>query len=145
MREKQFEEKVKRYLESVGVYRLGTPKDQMPVKPRGYWLKRWGGAKYIPAGCPDMQITIGAFNVDVELKNEKGKLDPMQHQKLNQIKDAGGFCMVLRPKDFEAFKDWVSQALTREEQLKATGEIPRGCEIGASELQPNRDVRAMPL
>ena len=73
MREKQFEEQVKRWLESVGIYRLGTAADQMTVQPAGYWLKRWGGSKYIPAGVPDMQITVGVFNFDVELKSETGK------------------------------------------------------------------------
>ena len=139
MREKQFEEQVKRYLESVGIYRIGTPEDQMPVKPVGYWLKRWGGSKYIPAGVPDMQVTIGVFNIDIELKSETGHLDPLQVQKLRQIKNSGGYCMVLRPKDFDAFKQWVKDVIRRDRELKETGEVWR-CFIGASEFQPNRDV-----
>lgn len=139
MREKQFEEQVKRWLESVGIYRLGTAADQMESKPVGYWLKRWGGSKYIPAGVPDMQITVGIFNIDVELKSETGKLDPMQVQKLRQIKESGGYCMVLRPKDFDEFKEWVTAAIKRQKQLKAAGEV-WGCYIGASEFQPDRDV-----
>lgn len=139
MREKQFEERVKRYLESVGIYRIGTPSDQMPVKPVGYWLKRWGGSKYIPKGVPDMQVTIGVFNLDVELKSETGHLDPLQVQKLRQIKESGGYCMVLRPKDFEAFKEWVTDAIKRDQQLKETGEVRR-CSIGESEFFANRHV-----
>lgn len=139
MREKLFEERVKRFLESVGIYRLGTAKDQMPIDPKGYWLKRWGGSKYIPAGVPDMQIVIGVFNVDVELKNERGKVDPMQVQKLRQIRESGGYAVLLRPKDFDAFKEFVRWAITRSDQLKATGEVGR-CDIGASELFANRDV-----
>lgn len=137
MREKQFEEQVKRFLESVGVYRIGTASDQMPIKPKGYWLKMWGGSKYMPAGVPDLHICIGVFNLDVELKNETGKLDPLQVQKLRQIRESGGYAMVLRPKDFEAFKDWVIAAIKRSDQLKAMGEV-WGCWIGASELQPDR-------
>lgn len=134
MREKLFEERVKRWLNSVGVYRLGTPKDQMQTEPKGYWLKRWGGSKYIPAGVPDMQIVIGVFNLDVELKNERGKVDPLQVQKLNQIRDAGGYAILLRPKDFEAFQGFVRWAIARSDQLKQTGEVVRGCDIGTSEL-----------
>lgn len=133
MREKQFEERVKRWLESVGVYRLGTAADQMPVKPAGYWLKRWGGSKYIPAGVPDMQITIGVFNIDVELKSETGRLDPMQVQKLRQIRDLGGYAIVLRPKDFEEFKHFIAHLIARSWQLKDSGEV-WGCSIGASEF-----------
>ena len=139
MREKQFEERVKRWLESKGIYRLGTASDQMPIEPKGYWLKRWGGSKYIPAGVPDMQIVIGVFNLDVELKNETGKLDPMQIQKLRQIKEAGGYCMVLRPKDFEDFKKWVESAIRRDYELKCSGEV-WGCYIGASELFADRKL-----
>ena len=133
MREKQFEEQVKRWLESKGIYRIGTPFDQMPIKPVGYWLKRWGGSKYIPKGVPDMQITVGIFNIDVELKSETGHLDPLQVQKLQQIKESGGYCMVLRPKTFDRFKEWIEAAIKRDYQLKCTGEV-WGCYIGHDEF-----------
>ena len=35
--EKLFENKIKRYLISKGIYPLGTPKDKMPLKPTGYY------------------------------------------------------------------------------------------------------------
>lgn len=135
MREKQFEEKVKRWLESVGIYRLGHSFEPIPpVKPVGYYLKRWGGSKYVPAGVPDMQIVIGCFNLDVELKNETGKLDPLQAQKLKQIRNSGGYAMVLRPKDFDKFKSYIIALITQDERLTAMGEIWKGCAIGASEF-----------
>ena len=41
--EKNFENRVKKWLESIGVYPLGTADDKMDVPPCGYWEKRWGG------------------------------------------------------------------------------------------------------
>lgn len=93
----------------------------------------------MPAGIPDLHICVGVFNLDVELKNENGKLDPLQVQKLRQIKESGGYAMVLRPKDFEEFKEWITEAIKRSDQLKRSGEV-RGCFIGASELFADRDV-----
>ena len=133
MREKAFETRIKAFLDSVGIYRIGTPKDQMPVKPRGYWVKRWGGGKYVPAGIPDMQITVGVFNVDVELKTATGRIDPLQLQKLRQIREAGGYAMILRPKHFEDFRRFIMGLLLREEQLRGTGEVWE-CNINEEEI-----------
>ena len=57
--EKIFEEKVKRYLESKGIYRLGTPKNKMSVTPVGYYEKRFANA-YTGAGLPDRRSAFPA-------------------------------------------------------------------------------------
>lgn len=123
--EKQFENQVKDWLATVGIYRLGTEAQRMDVPPRGYYLKRWGGGKYIPEGCPDMQIVVGHFSVDVELKSKTGRLSEMQRKKLQQIRGFGGYGLVLRPHDFGDFKHMVLELLRRDEQLTETGEIWR--------------------
>lgn len=134
MREKQFENQVKGWLESQGVYRIGTDihASGLPTA-KGWWVKRWGGGEFIPAGMPDMQIVIGCFEVDVELKNENGKLDPLQIQKLRQINQAGGYAIVLRPQYFDDFKAFITDLIRRVDELRATGEI-WGCDIGAGEF-----------
>lgn len=105
--EKAFEESLKKWLESVGIYALGTPKQEMFVPSCGYWEKRWGGGKYTKAGLPDMHIVINGVSVEVELKAPNGKPSELQKQKLNQIADAGCISLVLYPKDFEKFKQLV--------------------------------------
>lgn len=55
--EKQFENRVKRYLETLGIYPLGCAHDKMTVPPVGYYEKRWGGG-YSKAGLPDMNQVI---------------------------------------------------------------------------------------
>lgn len=102
--EKTFEEKLKKWLESEGIYALGTPQQDMTTPPCGYWEKRWGGGKYIKAGMPDMHIVVNGISIEVELKAPRGKPSDLQIQKLNQIDDAGCIALVLYPKDFEKFQ-----------------------------------------
>ena len=105
--EKSFEEKLKAWLESEGIYPLGTAKQDMTVKPCGYWEKRWGGGKYTKAGLPDMHIVVNGISIEAELKAPRGKPSELQIQKLNQIDDAGCIATVLYPKDFPNFQRLV--------------------------------------
>lgn len=105
--EKQFEEKLKAWLESEGIYALGTPKQDIHTEPCGYWEKRWGGGKYTKAGLPDMHIVVNGISIEAELKAPNGRPSALQIQKLNQIDDAGCLGLVLFPKDFEKFKKLV--------------------------------------
>lgn len=106
--EKQFEEKLKAWLESEGIYALGTPKKDMTVPPCGYWEKRWGGAKYIKSGMPDMHIVVRGVSIEVELKSPTGTPSDLQKQKLSQIADAGCMGFVARPSDFPKIQYLVS-------------------------------------
>lgn len=105
--EKSFETKLKVWLESEGIYALGTEQQKMTTPPCGYWEKRWGGGKYIKSGMPDMHIVVNGISIEAELKAPKGKPNDLQIQKLNQIDDAGCISLVLYPKDFEKFKRLV--------------------------------------
>lgn len=105
--EKLFEEKLKKWLESEGIYALGTPKQDMTTPSCGYWEKRWGGGKYIKSGMPDMHIVVNGFSIEAELKAPHGRPSELQIQKLNQIDDAGCIGVVLFPKDFEKFQKLV--------------------------------------
>ena len=105
--EKSFEEKLKKWLDSEGIYALGTPQQDMVAEPCGFWCKRWGGGKYTKAGLPDMQIVVNGISLEVELKAPNGKPSALQIQKLNQIDNAGCIGFVLFPKDFHKFQALV--------------------------------------
>lgn len=105
--EKSFETQLKRWLESEGIYALGTAQQDMTVPPCGYWEKRWGGGKYIKSGMPDMHIVVRGVSIEVELKAPNGRPSELQIQKLNQIDDAGCIGVVLFPKDFEKFQKLI--------------------------------------
>lgn len=105
--EKSFEDKLKDWLESEGIYALGTEQQKMTTPPCGYWEKRWGGGKYIKAGMPDMHIVVNGISIEAELKAPGNTPSKLQKQKLNQVDDAGCIALVLYPKDFENFKKLV--------------------------------------
>lgn len=101
--EKNFETRLKRWLESEGIYRLGTPQQEMLADPCGYWEKRHG-SMYTGAGLPDMHIVVRGISIEVELKATNGRASELQKQKLKQIDNAGCMGLLLYPKDFDNFK-----------------------------------------
>lgn len=101
--EKNFENKVKTWLEAEGIYPLGTGADKMPVPPCGYYEKRWGGG-YSKSGLPDMHLTVNFISIDVELKASDGRPSELQKQKVKQINRSQSIGMILYPEGFDDFK-----------------------------------------
>lgn len=104
--EKLFENRVKRWLQSLGVYPLGFAADKMEVPPIGYYEKRWGGG-YSKSGLPDMHIVVNGINIDAELKASNGKPSELQKHNVIQINNSGSVAMVLYPEGFEQFQNIV--------------------------------------
>ena len=86
--EKNFENKVKKFLEDEGCW----------------FLKYWGGAAYTKAGIPDLLVCCNGYFVAVEVKAQNGKPSPLQIHNLKKIDEAGGIGILLYPKDFDDFK-----------------------------------------
>lgn len=110
--EKLFENKIKRYLVSKGIYPLGTPKDKMSLKPTGYYEKRWGGGTYTKSGLPDLHIVVKGYSIDAEIKAPTGKPSELQLFMIDQINNSGGLALLVYPKDFEKFKKIIEKYLT---------------------------------
>lgn len=109
--EKLFENKIKRHLESVGVYALGTPRNKMPVEPVGYYEKRWGGGMFTKSGLPDMHICIHGHSIELEIKAENGRPSELQKFMMKQINDAGGNAMLVYPSDFKKLTELIESYL----------------------------------
>lgn len=105
--EKNFETKVKKFLNSQGCYPLGEKKQNITVSPCGYWLKRWGGGRFTKSGLPDMQIMFCGFSIDCEIKADDGKPSALQLHNLRQIDDAGGYAILLYPDQFALFQNFI--------------------------------------
>ena len=105
--EKLFENKVKRFLQSEGIYPLGTPANKMNVAPCGYYEKRWG-SKFTKSGLPDLSISIMTRSLEVELKADKGRASELQKFMLRQIGDTGVIAIILYPDGFEEFKTLIT-------------------------------------
>ena len=98
--EKNFENRVKKFL-----------------KEKGAWvLKYWGGAAYTKSGIPDLLVCFKGYFLGIELKAPNGKPSELQLYNLRQINKAEGISILLYPKDFEQFKQFIEQ-LEHGEQL----------------------------
>ena len=124
--EKQFENRVKRFLKSVGIYPLGTAPDKMTVKPCGYFEKRWGGGTFTKSGLPDMHIVCNGYSVDVELKAETGCISDLQKIMIKQIRNAGGFAFALYPSGYLDFVKFITNLKHDTYNRETTPEIMKG-------------------
>lgn len=98
--EKNFENKVKRYLKSRGAY----------------FVKYWGGGQFTKSGVPDILACVNGFFVAVETKSPTGKPTELQIYNLCQIDQAGGFAFLLYPENFGEFQDIIG--LIKDDNLK---------------------------
>lgn len=90
MREKAFENKVKKFLDSVGCW----------------YLKTWSNGIQ-RQGVPDLLICCNGYFLGVELKNETGYPSELQLWNIDKIRESGGIAMVLYPYQFKEFKDYI--------------------------------------
>lgn len=92
--EKNFENKVKKYLNDKGCY----------------WVKYFGCA-YTRSGVPDLLCCIKGKFVALECKSSKGKLSELQKHEIEKIKRSGGFADCVSPKNWEDIKIKIEKML----------------------------------
>lgn len=97
--EKNFEERIKRWLQTKGVYPPNTPKQKIKAKPIGYYEKRFG-SQFSISGLPDMHICIQGRSIDLELKNVRGRPSAAQIKILSNINEWGCEGYLVYPKDW---------------------------------------------
>lgn len=81
------------------------------LKTQNVWfLKYWGGAQFTRSGVPDILACIDGVFHGIELKTNTGTASKLQLYNIRKIKDAGGQAYILRPKDFESWKErWFGE------------------------------------
>lgn len=89
--EKNFENRVKKFLKDYGAYSI----------------KYWGGAAYTKSGVPDVLASIDGKFFGIEVKAKTGKPSLLQIVNLEKIRDSGGYGILLYPEDFDGFKNFV--------------------------------------
>lgn len=90
MKEKQFEQKVKKFLAE-----------------QGCWvLKTWSNGIQRD-GVPDLLICCNGYFLGVELKAEHGQPSELQLWNIHEIRRAGGMAIVLYPDKFYTFKNLI--------------------------------------
>lgn len=103
--EKQFENKIKKYLKEHGAY----------------FLKYWAGAQFTKSGIPDILACVNGYFVAIEVKAQNGKPSELQLYNIGQIRKAGGFAYVVYPSGWERLKDILDGLLI--EQFNKEGEM----------------------
>ena len=93
--EKNFENKIKAYLKSIGAYFIKTH-----------------GDRFSRVGTPDIIACVNGHFVAVEVKAENGKPSDLQLYHLDEIRKADGYGVIRYPKDFEDFKKFCENLLT---------------------------------
>ena len=92
--EKLFENKIKAYLKSIGAYFIKTH-----------------GDRFSKVGTPDIIACINGHFVAVEVKATNGRPSELQKYHINQIKESGGFAVILYPDEFDDFKKTIQKFL----------------------------------
>lgn len=108
--EKLFENRLKKWLQSKGIYPDGFPMQKMIVPVRGWYVKIWGGG-FQKSGIPDIIACINGVFVAMEIKKEKGVEADIQRINIQRINESGGIGVFLYPSGFEAFKELVNEIL----------------------------------
>jgi hypothetical protein len=94
-KEKQFEEKLKKFLTD-----------------RGHWQVKFFANSYTRAGVPDILACICGRFVGIEVKAENGRASELQLYNRRKIREAGGICIIVYPSQMELFKRLILQIET---------------------------------
>ena len=92
--EKNFENKIKKFLESKGCY----------------FVKQFGCA-FTKAGVPDLLCCVNGKFVAIEVKAENGTTSYLQDHNIAKIKEAGGIAVVVKPSDFNNLKKLIEELM----------------------------------
>ena len=118
--EKNFENRIKNYLHSIGCYPAGFPEDKMNMPQIGWYFKVWGGG-FQKAGIPDLICCIKGRFIAIEVKASTGRASELQKLNTNRIRDSGGDAVILFPSGFEQFKEDLNHSI---EALKYDSYFP---------------------
>lgn len=103
--EKQFENKIKKYL-----------------KERGCYCVKYFGCNYSTSGTPDILACVNGYFLAIEVKAQTGKPSELQLVKIADIRKAGGFAYVAYPSGWNRLKDVIDGLLidkfNREEDVE---------------------------
>lgn len=94
--EKNYETKIKKFL---------TDHNSWFVK---YWSgKSYTGQKFTKDGIPDILCCCNGRFIGIEVKAEKGHPSELQLYNLRKIDEAGGYAILLYPKDWVLFQNFI--------------------------------------
>lgn len=94
---------------------FGNKVKQFILSKKGWFIKYWAGSPYTKDGIPDLLACINGRFYGIELKAAKGRPDLLQLINLSKIRNSGGIGLLLYPKDFDGFKNFINDPKKNEE------------------------------
>lgn len=88
--EKTFENKIKKFLDE-----------------EKCWYVKFFANGYTRKGIPDLLCCVNGYFLAIEVKGENGKATDLQKWNIGKIEHCGGLGLILRPSQFENFKELV--------------------------------------
>lgn len=89
--EKNFENKVKQFIEDAGG-----------------WHVKFFANKMTKSGIPDILACVNGYFVGIEVKAQNGKPSELQLYHCEKIRRSGGFAFILYPSGFDDFKIFIT-------------------------------------
>ena len=102
--EKLFENRIKKYFHSLGIYPAGYPSHRMDAPMVGWYTKIWGGG-FQKSGIPDLICCVNGVMLAVEVKASSGRPSELQKLNISRINKSWGIGVFLYPEGFEQFKE----------------------------------------
>lgn len=88
--EKKYENKIKKYFREKGLY----------------YFKFWG-TMCTRSGVPDLIVCVNGHFVGVEVKSDVGEAFDLQKENIRQIRENGGFAIVIHPDQYQTLIDLI--------------------------------------
>lgn len=92
--EKNFENKIKQFLKDNNCYYV-----------------KYFANRMTKVGVPDILACVNGYFVGIEVKAENGVPSELQIYNIEQIRNAGGIAVIVRPSDWEEFKYLINTLL----------------------------------
>ena len=88
--EKNYENKIKKYIED-----------------SGGWQVKFFANQMTKSGIPDILSCVNGYFLAVEVKAENGRPSELQKYHVAKINESGGYAIILYPEHYEKFKQLV--------------------------------------
>ena len=90
--EKQFENRIKRYLTENGI-----------------WHVKYFANGFTKSGIPDILACCNGHFLGIEVKAENGKPSQLQIYNIEKIRESGGYAVIVKPSQFDELKELIEE------------------------------------
>lgn len=109
--EKQWENKLRKFLTDNGVYPLGVVKQKIKKPMLGFHYKIFNGGYMCTKGIADLLVCINGILIFIECKKDGGKPSIYQKRIINQVRKSGGYTFIYDPENHNLSCEFLSRLM----------------------------------